>query len=159
MRLYHGSNIEVKVPKLLPHVRALDFGSGFYLTSSLEQASRWSQLKVKRQKDGKPIVSVFEIDEAKLSDLSVLSFNNANAEWLKFISSHRNLEPIQGDWDVVVGPVADDNTMPVLNLYFKGSYNEEEALKRLLPKKLKDQYALKTEKALSLLVLKEVIKI
>jgi hypothetical protein len=27
--------------------------------------------------------------------------------------------------------------MPVLNLYLKGNYNEEEALKRLLPQSLK----------------------
>ncbi|MDR3237498.1 MAG: DUF3990 domain-containing protein [Spirochaetia bacterium] len=159
MKLYHGSNLEVKNPKLLHHVRALDFGSGFYLTSSLEQASRWSQLKVKRQRNGKPIVSVFEIDEAKLLDLSVLTFDNASADWLRFISSHRRLEIVEDDWDVVVGPVANDNTMPVLNLYFKGSYDEEEALKRLLPKKLKDQYAFKTEKALKLLILKGVIEL
>lgn len=159
MKLYHGSNIEVKKPKLLPHARALDFGSGFYLTSSMEQASRWSQLKAKRQRNGKPIVSVFEINETELNDLSILTFDNASAEWLRFISSHRRLENVENNWDIVVGPVANDNTMPVLNLYFKGSYDEEEALKRLLPQKLKDQYAFKTEKALKLLILKEVIEL
>ena len=49
--------------------------------------------------------------------------------------------------------------MPVINLYLKGSYDEEEALKRLLPQKLKDQYAFKTEKAISKLQLCEVIMV
>ncbi|MDP8032697.1 DUF3990 domain-containing protein [Pasteurella atlantica] len=39
MKLYHGSNIEVAEPKLLTNQRLLDFGSGFYLTSSLQQAT------------------------------------------------------------------------------------------------------------------------
>ena len=59
------------------------------------------------------------------------------------------------DYDIVAGPVANDNTMPVLNLYFKGAYSEEEALRRLLPQRLKDQYALKTEPALACLTFLE----
>jgi hypothetical protein len=38
MKLYHGSNMEVARPKILERLRALDFGAGFYLTSSYEQA-------------------------------------------------------------------------------------------------------------------------
>jgi hypothetical protein len=45
--------------------------------------------------------------------------------------------------------------MPVLNLYFKGAYSEEEALKRLLPQRLRDQFAMKTEEALECLSYKE----
>ncbi len=61
------------------------------------------------------------------------------------------------DVDVVTGPVANDNTMPVLNLYFKGAYTEEEALRRLVSQRLKDQYAMKTEAALAVLRFKEAI--
>jgi len=35
--LYHGSNVEVKQPKLIHQSRGLDFGAGFYLTSSEER--------------------------------------------------------------------------------------------------------------------------
>ena len=38
MILYHGSNIAVEKPKILQSDRRLDFGTGFYLTSSYEQA-------------------------------------------------------------------------------------------------------------------------
>jgi hypothetical protein len=138
-------------------VRALDFGAGFYLTTSLEQASRWSRLKTKRQRTGNPVVSVFVVDEKELSELSILKFDSPNAQWLRFISGNRLLKSSDGNWDVIVGPVANDNAMPVLNLYLKGSYDESEALKRLLPQKLKDQHVFKTDKALALLTFKEVI--
>lgn len=36
MILYHGSNVEVTRPRLIPSKRLLDFGAGFYLTSDLE---------------------------------------------------------------------------------------------------------------------------
>lgn len=38
MKLYHGSNVEIKNPKILESDRKLDFGTGFYLTTSYEQA-------------------------------------------------------------------------------------------------------------------------
>ena len=40
MTLYHGSNVEVNDPKLIPTKRLLDFGAGFYLTSDFEQAKK-----------------------------------------------------------------------------------------------------------------------
>lgn len=40
MKLYHGSNVQVREPKILESVRTLDFGTGFYLTSDYEQAKK-----------------------------------------------------------------------------------------------------------------------
>jgi hypothetical protein len=157
VKLYHGSNMTVEHPRVFPLARALDFGAGFYLTSSLEQASRWATLTTKRRGDGQPVISAFELDEKQLLNVAVLRFDGATIDWLKFVSANRSGQNEDASWDVVIGPVANDNTMPVLNLYLKGSYNEEEALKRLLPQKLKDQYVFKTEKALLLLSLSEVI--
>ncbi len=61
-------------------------------------------------------------------------------------------------YDLVIGPVANDKTMPVISLYFAGLYNEEEAIKRLLPQKLYNQFAFKTESALKALSFVEVIE-
>ena len=36
MKLFHGSNVIVNTPRILTKLRALDFGAGFYLTSSKE---------------------------------------------------------------------------------------------------------------------------
>lgn len=48
MILYHRSNIVVENPKIIQSDRRLDFGTGFYLTSSYEQAERWAYLTVKK---------------------------------------------------------------------------------------------------------------
>ena len=155
MRLYHGSNVEVATPKLMPRVRALDFGHAFYLTSSLEQAFRWARTSVLRRGEGTAVVSVSEFDEVAASALRILRFDEPGAAWLKYVTRNRTGFADDADYDIVAGPVANDNTMPVLNLYFKGAYSEEEALRRLLPQRLKDQYALKTESALACLTFLE----
>ena len=42
MLLYHGSLEKVEVPVLDKSKESNDFGKGFYLTSSYEQAKRWA---------------------------------------------------------------------------------------------------------------------
>lgn len=159
MKLYHGSNIAVEYPVILKSDRRLDFGTGFYLTSSYEQAQRWASLTAKRRGVGNPVITVYEFDESSLSDLHVLRFEKATEEWLRFVSENRNNILFADDSDIVIGPVANDRTMPVIKLYFSGIYDEAETIKRLLPQKLKDQYAFKSEKALSALGVSEVVRL
>ncbi|MBR3822096.1 MAG: DUF3990 domain-containing protein [Kiritimatiellae bacterium] len=149
MKLYHGSNIELATPKLIQGTRALDFGQAVYLTSDFDQASRWAKTSVLRRKEGRAIVSVYEFDESAASQLRILNFPGPDAAWLKYVSQNRNGIIDTVDYDIVSGPVANDNTMPVLNLYFKGAYSEDEALRRLLPQRLRDQFAMKTDAALA----------
>lgn len=151
MKLYHGSNVEVVTPKLIQSVRALDFGQAFYLTSDFDQAVRWAKTSVLRRKEGRAIVSVYEFDESAASQLRILNFSGPDVAWLKYVSQNRNGMIDTADYDIVSGPVANDNTMPVLNLYFKGAYSEDEALRRLLPQRLKDQFAMKTDAAIACL--------
>ena len=68
VKLYHGSNIAVKEPRLLPNVRALDFGAGFYVTSSFDQARKWANLTERRRGTGKPVISVYEITKGKMKN-------------------------------------------------------------------------------------------
>ena len=155
MTLYHGSNVKVSMPELMPSVRALDFGRGFYLTSDFAQAVRWARTAVLRRDEGEAVVSVYAFDETAASALRTLRFDFPGAEWLKYVTRNRTKPSDDLDFDIVSGPVANDNTMPVLNLYFKGAYSEEEALRRLLPQRLKDQFAMKTEAALACLTFLE----
>lgn len=159
MKLYHGSNIIVKTPKILEPVRSLDFGAGFYLTTDFEQAKKWSILKTERSGIGRPTVSVYEILEENMKKLCILKFDSANKNWLEFVSMNRKNEIIEDNSDIIIGPVANDNTMPVITLYLRGDYDVNEALKRLLPQKLKDQIVFKNEKSLSYLKFVEVINI
>lgn len=85
MILYHGSNIEVREPRLLKIQRELDFGKGFYTTSDLQQASIWAQRTAKRRGCGHPYVSVYEIDETAFDTLRVLRFTGRM--WSGFVMS------------------------------------------------------------------------
>lgn len=123
MILFHGSNVEVKVPQIIKSKRLLDFGTGFYLTSDFEQAKKWAVRTTNRREAGVPIISVFEIDDSQLERLDTLIF---------------------------------EQTIRTVNNYLKGYFTEEIAIQLLLPQKLKDQYAFKTEKALAILGFKEV---
>ncbi len=158
IKLYHGSNIAVEKPKILKSDRRLDFGTGFYLTSSYEQAERWAFLTTKRRGEGKPVITSYNFNEKILSYLKVIRFEGTSVKWLEFVANNRNVKDFTDNSDIVIGPVANDRTMPVLKLYFSGIYNEAETIKRLLPQKLKDQYAFKSEKSLKALVLSEVIE-
>lgn len=57
-------------------------------------------------------------------------------------------EVISTQFDVIIGSVADDQTIDTLGIYFRGLITEEIAIKLLLHHKLKDQYCIKTQKAI-----------
>lgn len=148
--LYHGSNVTVEIPKILPKLRALDFGGGFYLTSSYAQAERWARLIFKRRQAGQPIVNIYSFDDELSIALNVLQFKDANADWLEFVVNNRKALQVF-DYDIVVGPVANDATLPVIDDYMDGRYTQEEAVRRLLPQNLTDQYAFCSEISLGYL--------
>ena len=151
MKLYHGSNVEVINPEIVNAKGSLDFGAAFYTTSDYEQAKKWAKLKKERTMKGAAIVSEFDFDESRMKDLEIRTFTSADKEWLKYISSCRKLKDTDRTSDIIIGPVANDNTINVINFYLTGVYDEDEAIKRLLAFKLKDQYAFKTVRSLELL--------
>jgi hypothetical protein len=152
MLLYHGSNTAVKEPRLITQTRGLDFGEGFYLTTSKTQAERFSEIVAGRRKSGTATVSIYEFDmETAEKTLAVRRFENADAPWLGFVTANR-LKTYQGSaYDVVVGPVANDTVMPTIQAFLGGFLSEEAALITLKTSKLVDQVCLKSESALALL--------
>ncbi len=156
MILYHGSNVEVREPKLLKIQRELDFGKGFYTTTDYEQAQKWAKRTALRLHESNAYVSIYEIPDEDLNKLRILRFDSPDVDWLRFVVSNRTGQVVPGDWDVIAGPVANDQTAPVIDLFLDGMYDEEETIKRLLPQKLKDQFTFKTEEAVRLLDCTEV---
>ena len=157
MILYHGSNLAVEKPRLMPTKRLLDFGAAFYLTSDFEQARKWSEHAVKIRGTGKPAVSVFEFDDACLQNLKLLKFAAPDHAWLRFVAANRTGKPVDDAYDLIIGPVANDQSIRTVNDYLNGYFTEDIAIRLLLPQKLKDQYAFKTEAALACLRFKEVL--
>ena len=159
MILYHGSNVAVEEPRLLKTQRDLDFGKGFYTTSDLDQATKWARRTALRLRLTESFVSVYEIDEEAMGKLRILKFDSPNADWLRFVVENRKGHPVPQEWDIIAGPVANDQTAPVIDLFLDGMYDEQEAIRRLLPQKLRDQYTFKTPKAIGLLYCKEVLRL
>ena len=157
MLLYHGSNVIIDTPRLNYSRKSLDFGAGFYAKSDYNQAEKWALRTAHLRKIGKPCISVFEIVEPKWSNLHILKFDSANIDWLKFVVAHRTNQNSNDDFDVIIGPVANDRTIDVINQYIAGTFTDEIALKLLLPQKLKDQWVFKTENALQAIAFKEGI--
>ena len=149
MLLYHGSNVEVKVPRILVPSHALDFGPGFYTTLNRDQAVDFAR-KVVLRKGGAAIVNEYEID-AKIAFefCDVLKFDQADKIWLDFVCSCRDGANVAEGRDLVFGPVANDDVYRTLALYREGEITKEETLARLKIKQLYNQLVFATVKALA----------
>ena len=160
MLLYHGSNVEAPQPKILVPTRALDFGPGFYVTTSRAQAERWSVLTTRRrQGNGTPTLSCFEFDESRSNDLSILSFTKPSGDWLRFVAQNRRDEYRGPRYDLVIGPVANDRTMAVIGDFMANNIDEQTALLLLRPQSLSDQYAFLSHRSLAPLHFLEAIRV
>ena len=152
MILYHGSNLVVEKPKLIAQNRFLDFGYGFYTTTNKLQAISFAEKVYKRKNKGSRQVSIYAIDEEKLfSECSVLRFNSPDEAWLDFVSENRSGNYEGESYDVVYGPVANDDVYTTFTLYQAGVLTKELAIETLKIKKLYEQMVFTSEKALSYL--------
>lgn len=152
MILYHGSNVIVSKPKLIPQNRFLDFGFGFYTTTNKTQAIGFADKVTKRRKDGEKAVSIYKIDEARaFEECTVLRFDSANEAWLDFVSENRSGNYTGESYDFIFGPVANDDVYTTFTLYSAGVLTKEQTLEALKIKKLYNQLVLSSEKALSYL--------
>ena len=151
MILYHGSNVIVEQPRLIQSKRQLDFGMGFYTTSSKEQASKWAVRTTSIRETGTPLVSIYELDDIAVEQLSVLKFQHADEDWLRFVVANRTGKEVDEGYDLIIGPVANDQAIRTVNNFVDGYLPVDVAIRLLLPQKLKDQFTFKTEIALSFL--------
>lgn len=149
MILYHGSNMEVKEPKLIEQNRFLDFGNGFYTTTNKNQTDNFAK-KVASRRGGNPIINTYELDENILKNFKVKHFLFPDEDWLDFVSEHRNGTYDGDDYDIIIGAVANDDVYRTLQVYASGLLTKEQALEALKIKKF-DQYVFVSKQALSIL--------
>jgi len=182
MLLYHGSYTSVENIDLNQGMNGKDFGKGFYLTSDPNQARSFIRSSlIKAQNTGNaPItqnygyVSSFRYHKPE-QEIAVHEFENADREWLWFISQNRrkrlaeDLIPlITGkifDAEIIIGKIANDTTNPVITAYLNGLYGDIKtekavnfAIEQLLPDHLSDQYCFLTEDAVGCLEFQEARK-
>lgn len=157
MLLYHGSTMAVRKPIISRGRPKTDFGKGFYTTTSREQAEKWANIKKYREGDhAKGIVSVFEFDESLLNDetFKTRHFNGADTEWLDFVVGNRR-GIINHDYDMIMGPVANDKLYATILLYENGILDANAAIEQLKTHQLFDQLSFHQQKGCNLLTFKE----
>jgi hypothetical protein len=166
--LYHGSFCIVDNPILERCAKFKDFGQGFYLTTSLEQARSFSKISASKAKNNHLIsvttefafVSHFKVSD--ISDLKCFAFETANIEWLHCIVSHRrngaftDIRKQMENYDVIGGKIANDDTNTTITAYMGnvfGQMGSEQAdnmcISLLLPERLQDQFCFRSPSAIS----------
>ena len=153
MKLYHGTNVDFDVIDLTKSNKYKDFGQGFYLTDLRSQAEELAAKK-SRLFGGYPVIQEYEFDESLLSgaELKVLKFDKPSTEWAEFIFKNRNRDNnFTHDYDIVIGPIANDGVAYLLGRYEEGTLTIDELSDKLDYKKLNSQHFFGTNKSLKYL--------
>ncbi len=154
--LYHGTVSEIESVDVTKGKGNKDFGKGFYMAVSKKQAVGMMHKKyreaVRRSRNKKAANFEEKLYEISLNTeymktLNIKYFSMANEEWLDFILLCREQGGVPHDYDVVIGPTADDDTMLCLKAYWDGLYGKVGSfdakrilLKNLEPENLGTQY-------------------
>ena len=145
MTVFHGTNARFEVVDFSASKDKRDFGRGFYTTTIYEQAQTWAKNMSLRYGGGQ---YVYELVFAPDSSIRIKRFEGLTLEWLEMIKENRLRGGVQHDYDVVIGPVANDNTMRTVALYVDGIYTSVMALEQLRYFKANDQVSFHTARAL-----------
>lgn len=182
MILYHGSYAIVKEISLEKCGKAKDFGKGFYLTSNFVQAKAFIKSSLRKGQAAGDVVidqdygyvSSFIYHEPA-DGIETYEFPTTNREWLWFIAQNRRerlakqlhdkINPQIFRAEITVGKVANDNTNATIIAYLGGLYGNiesteavDDAIKRLMPDRLEDQFCFLTERAIRCLEFREARK-
>ncbi len=162
MLLYHGSNVDIKEINLAMCRPYKDFGRGFYLTVMKDQAEKMAK-RVARIYGGSPVLNTYEIDDlfADTEGIRIKNFGEETSEeWARFVRNNRDRKfydyadlecNSDNKYDIVIGPIADDDMALLFRQYENGMITFENMLNGMIYKKTTNQYSFHTEKAICLL--------
>ena len=148
MKIYHGSIDKVEIPEIRESNRTLDYGRGFYTTTSYKQAEDWVRRRMTENKVSVGYVCIYELDESILQNLNTLVFETPTDEWVDFVMKNRTEKGFDHDYDLVYGPVANDKVYAAFALYEGGLIDKNTLIAELKTYKLVDQYLFHTPQAL-----------
>ena len=145
MEVYHASTVIVESPDST-HSRAfLDFGPGFYVTTLKEQAVKYGARFTNRGKAS--FLNTYELAD-DLSPWKVIEFKRYDEAWLDFVTECRQGRAV-GDYDVVIGGIANDKVFRTVDLYFAGDISKEECLRRLIFEAPNNQICIRSQQVLN----------
>ena len=128
--VYHGSTYlfdTIDVTKGKPYK---DFGRGFYVTQNFNHAKtlaiRNKSIEAEQyNRYTNAYVYTFEFDLISTKKFfSVKEFKDADLIWMEFVLANRKARECSHEYDVVLGPTANDDTSIVLKAYFGGLYGD-----------------------------------
>jgi hypothetical protein len=137
--LFHAGYEEIRDPDVHKGRTNADFGQGFYTSDNKEFASRWA-----RPRKGETII----LNEYKLDD-SALSIKRLkrDEEWFEFIYNNRRNNDTMPQFDLIIGPIANDTIYDTLGITTSGFLSKEESMKILQVGNIYDQIVLKSKRA------------
>ena len=93
----------------------------------------------------------FDLDAAVTDGLKIKIFENPDKEWALFVMANRRQqgEEFTHDYDIVIGPVADDKMARLFGLYDMEIIDLDAVVAGLVYKDLNSQYFFATELALA----------
>lgn len=142
-RLYHGSSSIVRIPDLSMSRMDIDFGQGFYLTEDYKVSAKWAS---------RTTTSICNEYTISFKGLNVYEFE-LNKEWLDYVIKNRNLEEFAEkgyeQYDVIIGPIADDRLFHTIELYEDGLISAENTISVMNCMEYGRQYVIKTDKAVN----------
>jgi hypothetical protein len=162
MILYHGSNIEIEKINLNKCRPFKDFGRGFYTTPIKEQAWTMAKRTVRIYKEGTPYITDFFFDDTVFEDIrfKIKKFIEPDIEWARFVINNRNQNfrnfaspecNAYGKYDIVTGPVANDDITALMNVYLAGIMSNEALTKELTFRELSEQVSFHSENSVACL--------
>ncbi len=150
MKLYHGTNAEILRIDLKESRVDKDFGIGFYLTPDKQVAQRQAERKFEQYGVGEARVYEYTIDDNALQALKVLQFDSYTMEWARFVLMNRkNRTRTQvHNYDIVIGPIADDVIGYQIRRVEEGIITEEQFLEEIKYHTVTIQYMFATDMAI-----------
>ena len=140
-RVYHSGFAKIEVPDLHRGRKNADFGQGFYVSRNEEFARRWARYR----RGETTYINIYELD---LQGLKVLELQR-DRTWFSYIfNNRRHRKDRYGEYDIIVGPIANDTIYDTFGIITSGVLTDEEALSLLLLGPAYEQIVLKTDRCL-----------
>ncbi|MDO5292102.1 MAG: DUF3990 domain-containing protein [bacterium] len=135
--VYHFNYKKVEYPVIRKDRMTKDFSWGFYCIETKQYAEKIAVFKTS-------VVNVYQVRNIK--SLYIKKFDNYTEEWLEFVMNCRNGST--HNYDVVIGPMADETIYEYMDAYADGEMNKERFFQDMKEKYPVQQISFHTIKAL-----------
>lgn len=140
MLLYHTGFSEIRSPDIHFGRSNADFGQGFYLSGDEAFARRWAG----ERRGEKTYLNCYELS---VEDLKTKRLSK-DAGWFDYIVGNRSgRKDIFSEYDVIIGPIANDTIYDTWGILTSGLIDQETALRVFMLGPAYEQTVIKTEKA------------